>query len=76
MAIASLGRRGRGDVDADSMGYDEVRALSTTAVSHYFLMHGTLSVPSVWLLRIELTGNTKVSPLWRLTWFEGVLLLL
>lgn len=25
VAIASLGRRGRGDVDADSMGYDEVR---------------------------------------------------
>lgn len=24
-AIASLGRRGRGDVDADSMGYDEVK---------------------------------------------------
>lgn len=23
-AIASLARRGRGDVDADSMGYDEV----------------------------------------------------
>lgn len=23
-AFASLGRRGRGDVDADSMGYDEV----------------------------------------------------
>lgn len=23
-AIGSLGRRGRGDVDADSMGYDEV----------------------------------------------------
>lgn len=27
IAIASLGRRGRGDVDADSMGYDEVRAI-------------------------------------------------
>lgn len=27
-AIASLGRRGRGDVDAHSMGYDEVRAAS------------------------------------------------
>ena len=27
MAIASLGRRGRGDADADSMGYDEVRAM-------------------------------------------------
>lgn len=26
-AIASLGRRGRGDADADSMGYDEVRAV-------------------------------------------------
>lgn len=26
-AIASLGRRGRGDADADSMGYDEVGAI-------------------------------------------------
>lgn len=25
--IASLGRRGRGDADADSMGYDEVRTM-------------------------------------------------